>query len=737
MDTPSSAPGVGIKPLLSLQRHYRLSIGLFLLMMTLGLPIVWTMGQSKYFAEATFQVAPRYMKNLESDDEVQLQSNSQYREFVNQLQNTVTRYDVIARALQLLEKQGINTRPPGLSQRQYIESLQRLVITRAIPDTYMVRIRLEGGNGEKPHLDKVVNAIMAAFLETSKAEQIYGSDERLNVLKDNERKLRAEIDALDDQRAKLGGLLGLTTFNDGVQNPYDIQLTRLREDLAKAEVERKRSDAIYTAFREKGEVPNDIGRSLLEMRQTDLNLVALRAETAKRVAALQQQMAGLTAKHPARAPAEEEIQQLKNALERAENHFIQANKSSMDTSLQASVQQKRKLEDGIRQSVNNLENQASQFAQLFHRAMQLTRDINDRYERLQRIQKRLNYLETESNALGFVRLVTAALPAEVPQGPGKTRLLLVLILLSTGAAIALPSIIDLFYDGIRSVNEAEKLLGIPAAGWQIRREDLPTRIFSEEQSRRFAATLMRIKARENRPVFTFSAVKSQGGTTLTVLDTASTLQSLGARVLIIEANAFTPFAGFDALQPGLKQLLQHDLAAEQVIHHYQHAGTTLDVIPVGSQDGQGLQRLDRLGKALSQWQDGYEYILFDLPPILLSADAEMLIEQLKQVFLLVSAESVSKGEISRAKRLLQKIDPQAVGLFVNSIPLFRGSGYMEENVIEAVTHGRADHFMTEPSWLLKWEILLTSLATYRRRLLTALRVRTAAQRKKARHPHRG
>lgn len=717
MDTFTPTPGIGIKPLLSLKRHYRVSILLFMLILLLGLPAVWIKGQSTYYAEATFHVAPRYMKNLESDDEVQLQSNSQYREFVNQLQNTVTRYDVLERALVLLKQKGINTRPPALSNRQYIELLQRTLLIRAIPDTYMVRVRLESGQADKPHLHEIVNAVMAAFLETSKAEQIYGSDERLNVLKDSERKLREEIEALDTKRAKLGGLLGLTTFNDGVQNPYDIQLTKLREDLAKAEVDRKRAEAIHTAFRDKGEVPNDIGRTLMEMRLTDLNLVALRTETAKRIAELQQKLAGLAAKHPVRAPAEEEIRSLQDTLSRAESDFVRNNRANIEISFAASVQQKRMVEEGIRLSVTNLESQAGEFAQLFHGAMLLTRDIQERYERLQRVQKRLSYLETESSALGFVRLVTAALPAEMPQGPGKTKLLLMLILIAAGAAAAVPSVIDLFYNGIRSVSEAEKLIGIPSAGWQIRREDLPTRMFAEEQSRRFAATLMRIKSRERRHVFTFSAVKTQGGTTTTILDTASTLVGLGARVLVVEANAFTPFAGFDSLQPGLKQLLLDNLMPQQVIHSYSHNGMALEVVSVGSQDGHGLQRLDRLRSALDQWSGVYEYILFDLPPILLSADAEMLIEQLGQVFLVVPAESVSKGEISRAKRLLQKIDPDAVGLFVNNIPLFRGSGYMEENILETVTHTRFQDFMTGSDLRFKWELLKTLWALHGRDLL--------------------
>ena len=115
------------QPLLSLKRHYRISIVAGVVVVLLGLPVVWIKGQSSYMAEAIFQVSPTYMKNLESDKELELQSNSQYREYVNHLSKTVTRYDVLQRALNALKAEGVDTRPPALTERKYIEQLQQTV----------------------------------------------------------------------------------------------------------------------------------------------------------------------------------------------------------------------------------------------------------------------------------------------------------------------------------------------------------------------------------------------------------------------------------------------------------------------------------------------------------------------------------------------------------------------------------------------------------------------------------
>jgi len=91
-------PGPGIKPLVSLRAHPRAALGVALAVLALGLPVAWLKGAPKYHTEATVQVAPRYMKNLRDDQEVVFESNSQYRQFVEQQVETVRRYDILQRA---------------------------------------------------------------------------------------------------------------------------------------------------------------------------------------------------------------------------------------------------------------------------------------------------------------------------------------------------------------------------------------------------------------------------------------------------------------------------------------------------------------------------------------------------------------------------------------------------------------------------------------------------------------
>jgi DEAD/DEAH box helicase domain-containing protein len=73
-------------------------------------------------------------------------------------------------------------------------------------------------------------------------------------------------------------------------------------------------------------------------------------------------------------------------------------------------------------------------------------------------------------------------------------------------------------------------------------------------------------------------------------------------------------------------------------------------------------------------------------------------------------EAVSRGEITRAKRLLQKLDPEAVGLFVNRIPVFQGAGYLEPLIVETLTRTRFETFMSRPKWSLAWDVARIRMA---------------------------
>ena len=711
---PPASSGRSLRPGVAWQRHRRVGIILALVVLLIGIPMVLLTVKSSYNAEAVFQVSPSYQKTLSADKELELQSNSQYREFVNHLSRSLLRYDVLERALGALSAKGIDPRLPSEDTRKCIERLQKVLYVFAIPDTYMVRVGMNSKT--KVHLDDIVNAVMDSFLETTHNEQIYGSGQRGQVLADRVGVLRDEITNLETRRSALASFLGLTTFTETGTNPFDQFLVVSRERLAQAALERSRAQATLRAFERQKEVPATAGRSLLEMRLQDNGLQAMRNEVIKRHEELVRIVSGLQDGHPAKRPALDEMADLKRRLQGSESEFDQSTLGNTRSRFVATWEQARQVEQELSENVSQLQDQAAQFATRYREAMRYTGDIKIRELELTDIRARTNYLDTESSAFGFTRLITPALPAITPQGLGKAKILLGLLLASMALMLLIPLGVDFLDKRVITVGDAEIAMQIPCAAWLVNSCDAATEILIHDQLRRFASTLLRNQARGARSVYSFTSVKVGGGTTCTLLGLARTLVELGSRTLLVDANSLTNACALSSGAPGLTDLLSGKTSAQAAITLQRHFGMELAVVPYGRSADSGIQRLDLLKAALETWRDQFDVVLIDLPPLLPSADAELLINAIGQVFLVVQAEVLTKADVVRARVQLQRMDPDAVGLVVNRVPFASGGTSIKSQLVETITGGSFQHFMSSSQLSLQWNLLLLRLQQWRQGL---------------------
>ena len=97
----------------------------------------------------------------------------------------------------------------------------------------------------------------------------------------------------------------------------------------------------------------------------------------------------------------------------------------------------------------------------------------------------------------------------------------------------------------------------------------------------------------------------------------------------------------------------------------------------GVEDGQPhLGRVDRLPELLDAWRGEFAFVLVDAPPLLLAADAEIVLDRVGQALLIVEADATTRGELARAKRTLEGSAAQAVGMIVNRVRALEGGGYL-------------------------------------------------------------
>jgi Mrp family chromosome partitioning ATPase/uncharacterized protein involved in exopolysaccharide biosynthesis len=690
-------PGRGIKPLVSFRAHKKLALGAFIVVMLAGIPFAWIKGKPFYQTEASIQVAPRYMRNLKEDPELDFQSNQQYRQFVENQRTAVTRYDVLRDALNRMGDKRSLWQLPKETERHAIERLRDKLQVSAIGDTYLLRIALDGD--KKEGLAEVINAVIPTFMERMKDEQIYGADLRAKNLREREKELIATIAAKGGQRSLIAQKLSLTTFNEGTPNPYDRLVADLRYRLSEAHQRRVDADASLTAFKTRGDTTIAV-RSVLDAVLTDPGLNSLKGALNARRALLLVQKSGLRPDHPGALAADRELAEIDAELLYSTGKMEAGVRANLLARLQGTADLATTIENGLQAELTALESQAGDYARLFQDAMSITNDILQSRGELDKVRERINFIGVESSSLGFLQLVAPALEPDLPFGPGRKKLLILVIFAALAAAVVVPVARDLLDSRIRTVNDAQRLMGVVPAGWQLRRDFGRDQIFADEQLRRIGAALLRSRQLRGQRVFGFTGCRSGAGSSTLVLELACTLRLLGYSVLAVEANGYSRDERFGSDRPGLLELLQGRASAAEVV-----AEGDAELPPrvsVGGRGRIGLERLDRLGPVLHDWAETTDFVFVDMPPLLISADAELLVPIVGQVLLVLEAEVVTKGEVMRARRLLQALDPAAVGVVVTGIVPFDGGGYLTAAIDEAAAGERV---APPPPWQRAWSRL--------------------------------
>ena len=687
--------GLGIKPLASLLAHRRLALVALVLTFLVAAPLAWIKGQPRYVATATVQVAPRYMKNVKDDSELDFQSNSQYRQFVEHQARSVGRHDILSAAIEAAAARGYVWRRDGESVRRAVERLQEQLVISPVADTYLMQISLAGAR--KEGLAELVNAVVAAYIDKMKEELVYGSDERVKAVLAREAELLRVVGGNSDRRTAIALEIGVSTFNEKEGNPHDKLLLAARTAYEEAQRTRIAAEAKLRAYENTRETDLTT-RSVQESVLNDPGLNSLKSSLNTRRAALAMAASGLTADHPAHEAAQAELAEIEAEISKRSGQLTKDVATNIRARYQSTVEQARRYEQEMAAILAEREARSARAATLYNEALSLDADIEAARKELDTVRARLNFFSAERQALGFVRLVTAAMPPETAYGMGRKKLLLAVLLAAILVAAVLPTVVDMADGRVRAVGDAERAMNMPALGWHVQGDGEAARLFADDQLRRMAGALTRERDRHGTQVFALSGVKPGAGTSGLALKLGHTLDSLGYPTLVVEANAFSPDARYGAARPGLAECLRGEAATGQCVEPAD--GEMPSRVRVGAADGH-LGRVDRLRELLDGWRQQYALVLVDAAPLLLAADAEIVLDRIGHALLVVEADATTRGEIARARRVLEASAAQAVGLIVNRVRVLEGGGYLRHLLVEFLTRRKYADFASLPGWRLQ------------------------------------
>ena len=162
----------------------------------------------------------------------------------------------------------------------------------------------------------------------------------------------------------------------------------------------------------------------------------------------------------------------------------------------------------------------------------------------------------------------------------------------------------------------------------------------------------------------------EGKSTVTA-SLAVSLSSSGLRVLIIDADLHRSTQDkvwrLGELNPGMLQLgnALHDQPGAQPVRVAEH----INLIPAGRPSRDASRILSRavLGKQLPAWQQGYDVVLIDTPPLLALADALNLATDMDGVIMVVESGQTHLNEVKRALKIAQNAGVTVLGFVLNKV----------------------------------------------------------------------
>lgn len=670
MSEEQVVPTGRFKPLVSLLNHKFLALFIIISLVTVGILLSKKVKPS-YTAQATVLVSPSFVPNLNSQRNLDF---TQYQLYVAQQTKMITRDDVLRSAMQSVEF------------KQYwmnsdLKNLKEALTTEHEEGSPFITISITSNKPDGLHI--ILNTIIKVYLKQSQAENIYDSSGRIEVLKVRQVELQTSISKLQGRRSDISEELGVTTFQEGSLNPYDQVLIESLKTYNFAHRKRLELETYFISLT----ATVKHGKNLLsilasEKLNEDQSLKGIKQQLIKQRTELLTKIIGLTSRHPTRVKIEREIANIDQILKQAEIKKLNEIRLHILEKSRAEISKAQQLEDSLAQQLKTQRAAANNYSALYNEALVLNKEIARNYGQLNTINDRIDFLTIESTAPGFVRIDSLASPSILPVN-NSTKILLVFIIAGIGLGTIVPIGIDLLDKRIRTPGEVQKILGFSPLAWILQRNNIYAEQVATDSLRRMALALNRDWRSHDTTGFVLTSVKPHAGTTSITLQLARLLTDLGIRTLAVELNAFQPdirYTNSIGFSEGLTSLFTPEdveaISPELLI--IPGNNELPDRLPVGETSTRHLITHGKLPLILNKLNQHYDLILLDTPPILLSSDAELLGEIASGVLLVIEANKTTPGELKRAAKLLERLNPPVVGAVLNKVKVFRGGGYFAE-----------------------------------------------------------
>ncbi len=302
-------------------------------------------------------------------------------------------------------------------------------------------------------------------------------------------------------------------------------------------------------------------------------------------------------------------------------------------------------------------------------AMQLANEVSSSFA---------HYVNTQLTAT--VHIVFAQLP-KTPTSLKSLPLAALGALAGLGLAVALIVIFEWIDDRPRSPEEVQREMGLailaifPKLSHRDRNKSIDEIPILAERCRTLCSALNVLQARKPFKLLMVTSALAEEGTSTVAANLASCLAVSGKRVLLVDANLRRPIidqhfqlenhSGFaDVLLETRAHLVVKMNAQRTAIPNL--LVLTAGVAPANAAD----MLLSPLTEQLFDYfrKAPYDCVIFDTPPILTVADAQIMATYSEATILVMNASKTPRKAIERAKQVLSNTRTQLVGVVINNSP---------------------------------------------------------------------
>lgn len=184
--------------------------------------------------------------------------------------------------------------------------------------------------------------------------------------------------------------------------------------------------------------------------------------------------------------------------------------------------------------------------------------------------------------------------------------------------------------------------------------------------------------KEIQSIVITSSEAGEGKSTISA-NLAVIMAQSGKKVLLVDADLRKPTVALTFKQEnsmGLSTLLSKtDIATKQVIK--QTGVANLSILPSGPKPPNPSEMLSskKMTMVLEELNKNYDYIIYDLPPVISITDAQILAAKVDATILVVKQNQAAKQSVLQANKLLKMANANIIGVIMNGIKKVDGNYY--------------------------------------------------------------